>query len=79
MATLKFGSCRNCGHQIVLDGSAWMHHVSRSRLYGVPHWPAGHVITKECRHKGCGCALPELDQAGPTEEKLVYLGKDATQ
>jgi hypothetical protein len=78
LAKLKFGVCRNCGHEVVLEGSTWEHRATRGELYNVPHWPTGHMITQGCRMEGCGCRVPELDETKPTQEKLVYLGRNTT-
>ncbi|EQB71091.1 MAG: hypothetical protein AMDU4_FER2C00201G0008 [Ferroplasma sp. Type II] len=73
MRSLEFGSCKNCGHPVVNFNSKWLHHITRSNLLGLPHWPAGHIITVDCKWK-CNCSIPELDQAKPLKTKLVYLG-----
>ena len=50
-----------------------MHHITRSSLRGLPHWPTGHVITQGCS-RGCPCQSPELDQTKAQKSKLVFLG-----
>ncbi|MCL5672394.1 MAG: hypothetical protein JRM76_06115 [Nitrososphaerota archaeon] len=75
-ARLEFGRCRNCGHEVVFEGGRWKHHVTRSRLLGVPHWPTGHVITVECR-RDCPCSSPEGDGSRGQKSKLVLLGSRA--
>lgn len=75
MKRLEFGICKNCGHQVVKYNSQWLHHITRSKLYGYPHWPAGHVITLDCKYKDCKCNNPELDQNMPLKTKMVYMGK----
>ncbi|MDG6961577.1 MAG: hypothetical protein JRM89_04065 [Nitrososphaerota archaeon] len=73
MARLTFGSCKNCGHEVACMDGRWMHHITRSSLRGLPHWPTGHVITQGCR-RGCPCQSPELDQTKAQKSKLVLLG-----
>jgi len=75
MEHLEFGICKNCGHEVVKLNSRWMHHVTRSKLTGLPHWPAGHVITLDCKQDHCECNNPEPNQNQPLKTKLVYLGK----
>ena len=74
MKRLEFNVCKNCGHSVVNFNSKWLHHISRSKLLGFPHWPSGHVITLDCKW-GCKCNIPEPDQTQPSKTKLVYLGK----
>ena len=79
MNRLEFGVCRNCGHSIVNYDSKWLHHITRSKLLGYTHWPAGHVITVDCKWKGCECKNPEQDQSMPLKTRMVYLGKTIDQ
>lgn len=74
MVKLDFGECRNCGHQVVKEGKNWLHHITRSKLMNLPHWPAGHVISAECNWD-CECKVPELDQAKNVKSRIVYIGK----
>ncbi|MDG6916724.1 MAG: hypothetical protein JRM85_03925 [Nitrososphaerota archaeon] len=70
---LVFGCCRSCGHEVVLRGGGWKHHITRSALLGLPHWPTGHVITTNCK-RGCQCSSPEPDESKGRKSKLVFLG-----
>ena len=70
----SFGVCKNCGHPVVNYNSKWSHHITRGELLGLPHWPAGHVITLDCKWK-CKCDTPEPDLTKLLKTKLVYLGK----
>ncbi|MGP6240246.1 hypothetical protein ACNF40_07550 [Cuniculiplasma sp. SKW4] len=48
--------------------------MTRAKLYHVPNWATGHVITLDCKW-GCECNIPENDQTKPLKTKLAYLGK----
>lgn len=74
MVKLYFGICKNCGHPVVKKDTCWMHHITRSKLLNLPHWPSGHVITLDCKWS-CECKIPELDQTRNVKHKLVYIGK----
>lgn len=74
MARLQFGVCKNCGHSIAMRDSVWLHHISRSRLLNLPHWPAGHVLTEDCKWH-CDCRIPEPDPSRTVKSKFVYLGR----
>jgi hypothetical protein len=76
---VAFGHCSRCDHQIALappvSVHGWAHHITRSRRDGIPHWPAGHVLTTRCLHENCGCVSPSPNLDFPVITRLVYLGK----
>ena len=72
MTKLKFGICKNCNHEVVFFQDQWKHHTTRAKLYHVPHWPTGHVITIDCKWD-CKCSIPELDESKRQNTKLVLL------
>ncbi len=74
MVRLEFGVCKNCEHTVVNYNSKWLHHITRSKLLGLPHWPAGHIITLDCKWK-CDCNIPEVDPNKPLKNNFVYLGR----
>ena len=78
MTRLQFGVCKNCGHSIAMRDSVWLHHITRSRLLNLPHWPAGHVLTEDCKWH-CDCRIPEPDPSRTVKSKLVYLGRRTDQ
>ncbi len=47
--------------------------LTRAKLYHVPHWPAGHVITIECKRDPCKCAVPDLDESKGQKSRMVLL------
>ena len=73
MVSLKFGICKNCGHEIVFFEDQWKHHITRANLYHVPHWPTGHVITIDCKRDSCKCLMPELDELKGQKSRMVLL------
>ena len=73
MVALKFGVCKNCSHEVVFFDSQWKHHITRTKLYHVPHWPTGHLITLDCKW-GCQCSTPVLDESKEQKSKMVLLG-----
>ncbi len=80
MAKLCFSECASCGHEVAFipNGSGrlstpeWRHHISRARLYGAPHWPTGHVLTRDC--KTCKCTSPGPKPGVSVREKYAFIG-----
>ncbi len=72
MVSLKFGVCKNCSHEVVFFNGQWKHHITRAKLYHIPHWPTGHVITQDCKWD-CQCPIPELDESKGQRSRMVLL------
>ena len=62
----------NCSHEVVYFEDQWKHHITRTKMYHVPHWPTGHVITLDCK-RDCQCSIPDLDQSKGQKSKIVLL------
>jgi hypothetical protein len=81
MATIErveYGRCGQCGHEIALARFAsihgWAHHITRSKMYGAPHGPAGHILTAWCERAPCQCGSSAPNLGFPVKARLVYLG-----
>ena len=77
---VEYGRCGRCGHEIVLARPitlhGWAHHITRSQRSGVPHWPAGHVLTTRCLRERCECSEPSPNLDFPVKKRLIYVGSN---
>ncbi len=73
LVKLKFGVCKNCGHDVVFFDGQWKHHITRAKLYHIPHWPTGHVITINCKKDACTCSVPDPDDSKEEKSRMVLL------
>ena len=78
IARLEFCLCGGCDHEIALSKSApihgWVHHITRSELFHIPHWPMGHILTTRCMREPCRCVSPKPAPGLPLRSRLAYLG-----
>ncbi|MCI4330856.1 MAG: hypothetical protein L3K19_03280 [Thermoplasmata archaeon] len=80
--TLSYSTCGHCGHEVATrsttPGPHWVHHITRSRLYHLPHWPTGHILTLGCRRGSCDCVTPTPVPNLPVRVRWALIGANTT-